>query len=385
MRLGFWLAIGCFLLWMGWVAATPTHAQAPPPPMATPNLIAEFLGHQTRVNALAFSPDGRLLASAGGHSENPSELEVWLWDMEGMQHLAFLQGHGSTINSLAFTPDGTLLLSASGARASRIFGGDHTMRVWDVDLNSSTFGVELAKSDSLTGWVRSLSISRDGQWVAAVRNATQTVHIWQLERDLDLDGQGSVTLTERAILEGHRESLHAVTFNADASLLFSGGADPWVGVWEVASGELVARLRGFSAGSGQRVTAIALHPDGGTLAIADRSPEVRLYDIREAPERIEEITRLTGHRAGLTDVLFSEAGTTLFVTTEAGRVWLWDVRGGAFPYRAYDILQEHLDIVMTVAQHDTLLATAGGRASGRAPQGDTTIRLWRLYPEGVGP
>ena len=382
MRQGFGWMIACLLFWMGW-SATPAHAQAPPPPMTTPTLIAEFLGHQTRVNALAFSPDGRLLASAGGHTENPSELEIWLWDMEEMQHLAFLPGHGSTINSLAFTPDGTLLLSSSGARASRIFGGDNTVRVWDVEWDSPTFAAERARSDSLTGWVRSLSISRDGQWVAAVRNATQTVHIWRLDRDLE--GEGSVTLTERAVLEGHRESLHAVTFNADASLLFSGGADPWVGVWEVASGELVARLRGFEAGSGQRVTAIALHPDGGQIATADRNQEVRLYDILEAPERIEEIARLTGHRAGLTDVLFSEDGATLFVSTEAGRVWLWDVRGGEYPYRAYDILQEHLDLVMSVAQHDHLLATVGGRASGRAPQGDTTIRLWQLHPEGGGP
>ena len=385
MRQGFgWLA-GCILLGVVVTAARPAHAQAPTPPLATPTLIAEFLGHQTRVNALAFAPDGRLLASAGGHTENPSELEIWLWDMDEMQHLAFLPGHGSAINSLAFTPDGALLLSSSGARASRIFGGDNTVRVWDVDWDSPTFGAELARSDSLTGWVRSLSISRDGQWVAAVRNATQTVHVWRLERDLDLEGEGSVTLTERAVLEGHRESLHAVTFNADASLLFSGGADPWVGVWEVASGELVARLRGFEAGSGLRVTAIALHPDGGQIATADRNQEVRLYDIREAPERIEEVARLTGHRAGLTDLLFSEDGATLFVSTEAGRVWLWDVRGGEYPYRAYEILQEHWDLVMSVAQHDNMLATAGGKASGRAPQGDTTIRLWRLHPEGEGP
>ena len=377
-----WL-IGSLLLWLFWAEAATARAQAPPPPMATPTLVAEFLGHRTRVNALAFSPDGRLLASAGGHSENPAELEIWLWDVEELQHLAFLQGHGSTINSLAFTPDGALLLSASGARASRIFGGDNTVRVWDVDRDSPTFGEELARSDSLAGWVRSLSISRDGQWVAAVRNATQTVHIWRLERDSE--GEGRVTLTEQAILEGHRASLHAVRFNAAASLLFSGGADPWVSVWEAASGETIKRLRGFAAGPGQRVTAIALHPDGGLLATADRNREVRLYDIREAPERIEEVTRLTGHRAGLTAALFSETGTTLFVATEAGRVWLWDVRGGEFPYRAYAILQEHRDLVMSVARHENLLATAGGRASGRVPQGDTTIRLWQLQPEAAGP
>ena len=96
-------------------------------------LLGEFLGHQTRVNALAFSPDGRLLASAGGHTESPSELEIWLWDVPQGQLITRLRGHGSSINSLAFTPDGGLLVSASGARRSAIFGGDNTVRVWDAD------------------------------------------------------------------------------------------------------------------------------------------------------------------------------------------------------------------------------------------------------------
>lgn len=241
----------------------------------------------------------------------------------------------------------------------------------------------MARSESLTGWARGLSISADGQWVAVARNATQTVHLWRLRSDSNPDG--GVTLEELPALAGHRESLHVVAFNADASLLFSGGADPWVGIWDVASGELVARLRGFPTGPGQRVSAMALHPQGGQLAIADRGGEVRLYDLSEAPERIEEITRLSGHRAGLTALVYSEDGNTLFVATEAGRVWLWDVRGGDWPYRAFSILEEHEDIVMSLARTEDLLATAGGKASGRVPQGDTAIRLWQLTPAGEAP
>ena len=147
----------------------------------------------------------------------------------------------------------------------------------------------------------------------------------------------------------------------------------------------MARLRGFPTGPGQRVSAMALQPAGEQLAIADRSGEVRLYDVSGAPAQIVEITRLSGHRAPLTDLVYSEDGDTLFVATEAGRVWLWDVRGGDSPYRAYSILQEHEDIVMTLARTDELLATAGGKASGRVPQGDTAIRLWRLAPNDSAP
>ena len=358
-------------------------AQAPPAPKPTPVLLGEFLGHQTRVNALAFSPDGRLLASAGGHTESPSELEIWLWDVPQGQLITRLRGHGSSINSLVFTSDGGLLVSASGARRSAIFGGDNTVRVWDADPASSTFGAELARSESLTGWARGLTISGDGHWLAAARNATQTVHIWRLRRDPE--NEGVVSLEELPALVGHRESLRVVAFNADATLLFSGGADPWVGIWDVASGQLVARLRGFPTGPGQRVSAMDLQPAGGQLAIADRSGEVRLYDVSGAPTQIVEITRLSGHRAPLTDLVYSEDGDTLFVATEAGRVWLWDVRGGDSPYRAYSILQEHEDIVMALARTDELLATAGGKASGRVPQGDTAIRLWRLAPNDSAP
>lgn len=377
-----WQCCAGLALLVGMVLAGPVIAQAPPPPMP-PTLLGEFLGHQTRVNALAFSPDGRLLASAGGHTESPSELEIWLWDVPQGQLITRLRGHGSSINSLAFTPDGALLVSASGARRSAVFGGDNTVRVWDADLASPTFGAELARSESLTGWARGLTISGDGHWLAAARNATQTVHIWRLWRDPE--NEGAVTLEELPALASHRDSLHVVAFNADATLLFSGGADPWVGVWDVASGELVTRLRGFPVGPGQRVTAMAMQPAGEQLAIASRNGEVRLYDVSGEPGQIVEITRLNGHRAGLTDLIYSEDGSTLFVATEAGRVWLWDVRGGDAPYRAYAILQEHEDIVMTLARTAELLATAGGKASGRVPQGDTAIRLWRLAPADSAP
>lgn len=348
-------------------------AQPPAPPLAPPILLAEFLGHSARVNALAISPDGRLLASAGGHTELPDDLDIWLWDLPNARFLTRLRGHGSSINSLAFTPDGALLVSAAGARSSAVFGGDNTVRVWDADPRSPAFGAELARSESLTGWARGLAISEDGRWLAVARNATQTAHVWRLRRE-----EEGVRLEQLPPFAGHRESLHAVAFSADARLLFSGGADSWLGVWEVATGEMLARARGFSVGPGQRVTALALHPAGEILATADRSGEVRLYDIRSAPAAIAEIIRLRGHRAGLTDLVFSEDGSTLFVASEAARVWLWDVRGGEYPYRAYAILEEHEDIVMALALRGELLATAGGRSSGRSPQGDTTVRLWQL-------
>ncbi len=362
------------------VLAGPARAQIPPPPMPSPRFLDEFRGHQTRVNALAFSPAGRFLASAGGHGEKPQELDIWLWDVEKGERLTLLSGHGSTINSLVWSADGALLFSASGAKRSAIAGGDNTLRVWDVNPNSPRFGSELAQSAAPIGWLRGLTLSGADRYIAGARNGTQTVHIWRWRRVAD----GGVQLEELPPLRGHRESLHVVAFNADASLLFSGGADPWVGVWEVASGELLTRLRGFPAGFGQRVTAITLHPAGQQMAIADRSGEVRLYDLRAAPAAIPEIARLRGHRAGLTALTFSADGQTLFVATEAGRVWLWDVRGGEAPYRAFAILQEHEDIVMSLAQTGDLLAAAGGKGSGDIPQGDTAIRLWRLLDREEG-
>jgi WD40 repeat protein len=114
-------------------------------------------GHTIWVKAVAFSPDGQLLASAS------RDRTVRLWNLATGEQLQKLEGHTQTVNGVAFSPDGQLLASASL---------DNTVGLW-----SPATGERLQKLEGHTQWVKAVAFSPDGQRLASA-SLDRTVRLW---------------------------------------------------------------------------------------------------------------------------------------------------------------------------------------------------------------
>src|SRR5262249_52342060 len=156
-----------------------------------------------QVFALAFSPDGKLLASGGEIRTDPKQLhlhesELRLWDVATGKEVHKLEGHGSTVKGLAFSPDGKTLASACGGC---------TARLWDV-----TTGKEDGRFRGHSHALAALGYSPDGKRLATAGD--QTIRLWD-----------PATGEELRRLDGHTGRVTAVAFAPDGKTLASGSFD----------------------------------------------------------------------------------------------------------------------------------------------------------------
>ncbi|MGP3978200.1 nSTAND1 domain-containing NTPase [Streptomyces sp. 8N114] len=250
-------------------------------PMAT-------LPTKSPVQAVTFSPDGRLLATGGDNGD------LVLWDVEKRAKAATLRGHDEAVRSVAFSPDGHR--AASG-------GADGTVRLWDVEDRTSR--------DTLTeseGPVNAVAFSPDGRTVSAVGN-DGAVRIWSA-------GPSTATGKRLATLKGHTGPLDTVAFSPDGDHLATAGRDNAVRLWDVRRRE----SDGVLSGRSQRVRALAFSPNGHTLATAGNDTTVTLWD---TGRRARKAT-LRGHTRNIYGLAFHPKRNQLASADEGGRVILWD-------------------------------------------------------------
>ncbi len=277
---------------------------------STGRQLADLGPHGAPVVHLAYSPDGKRIASALA----AAPYAVHLWDGATGKAVATLPGHTAAVQGILFSPDGSRLLSWHEYP-------DSSARLWDAAT-----GRALAVLAGHKNSMESAVFSPDGRRIATA-SLDQTARLW--------DGVKGELI---AILGGHTGTVGHVRFGPNGTRVVTASDDATLRLWDAVTGELIGVIRGHgdSIHCGPVFT-----PDGASLVSASTDGTVRIWDLT----LVERNGILRGHDKFVYDVAFSPDGEQVASAAWDGTARLWDATTG----RQTGLLKHEGEVVSSVA------------------------------------
>lgn len=263
-------------------------------------LLARLPGIAMRIHSLAFSPDGKRLAAVGGDPAERGEMQIW--DVSARKQTASVLTSNDTFSGVSFSPDGTKIAFA---------GADKSIRLYDAET-----GKEIRKMDHHEEWVFATVFGMDGKRLVSV-GRDRAAKLTEVETGRFIE---NVNLL--------REPLTAVTRHPKKDWIAVGGAEriPYLYKLDRPRAMRIADdstlIRKFEKQDGP-ILALAVSPDGLNLAVGSEVGDVRIYNL----ETGELKGKCTGHAGGIYTLVFHPSGKELLTAGFDGMVRSYDISG----------------------------------------------------------
>jgi tricorn protease-like protein len=300
----------------------------------TPIVVPESYPVTVPITALAFSPDGKEIASSGYH-----EINLWKTDEGTIDRR--MRGLAERIYDIAFSPDGKWLATASGDPGQ--FGG---VKLWIAEPNGG--GKPVRDLLETTDCVFAVAFSPDSKLLAAA-GADRAIRIWEVESG-----------KERATIEDHADWIFDLAFSPDGKRLASASRDKTSKLFDVAKKESLVTFPGHA----QTVYAVAFTPDGKYVSTGGEDNQIRFWNPDEDGKQVRAVG---GFNGPVFRLQYTPDGKELVACSSDKNIRVFNATSGA----AIRTMEGHTDWVYSISVAPDGKTVASGSWDGE-------VRLWNL-------